>query len=252
MFMTCSRCSHSSCSTLGPPLPHPITPGPLLPAAFKQQNAVHGLPLELSAEEVTLAVEKGWGQLAPALGTAALAAALGGGSRKRGHQPAHQYYEEEEDEMDAEMADAAAQQQQQQQPVAEPTWRPALASGATFVIPTTLEEATAANEGRSLDEEETGGADNPEAEAAATAAEAAAAAAADAAAAGAAGEPGAAAVTADAAAEDPAAVQWTFPATREERHRYWVFRDLHSRGWVWVACSFGRWGCWCWCAKSLA
>lgn len=32
---------------------HPFYPG------FKQQNAVHGLPLELSPEEVTLALEKG-------------------------------------------------------------------------------------------------------------------------------------------------------------------------------------------------
>ncbi|KAI7835924.1 hypothetical protein COHA_010185 [Chlorella ohadii] len=118
-------------------------------ATFKQQNAVHGLPLELSAEEVTLALEKGWGELAPALDTAALATALSGGGRKRGRQSAFQYYEDEDD-LDTDMADAAAAAQQQQ-PAAEPTWRPALASGAAFVIPTTLAEATAANEGRSLD-----------------------------------------------------------------------------------------------------
>lgn len=28
------------------------------------------------------------------------------------------------------------------------------------------------------------------------------------------------------------AVEWTFPATEEERHRYWVFQDLHRKGWV--------------------
>ncbi|PRW39237.1 tRNA-splicing endonuclease subunit Sen34 [Chlorella sorokiniana] len=196
-------------------------------AAFKQQNAVHGLPLELSAEEVTLAVEKGWAELAPTLDTAALAAALGGGGRKRGRQSAYQYYEDEDD-LDAEMADAAAQQQQQQQPAAEPTWRPALASGAAFVIPTTVPEATAANEGRSLED----GADGADGSAAA---EAAASGTTDAAAAaGTAGAPGAAARAsagaAEAAAGGGAAAQWSFPATREERHRYWVFRDLHSRG----------------------
>lgn len=27
-----------------------------------------------------------------------------------------------------------------------------------------------------------------------------------------------------------AEVRWTFPSTQEERHRYWVFRDLHQSG----------------------
>ena len=191
-------------------------------AAFKQQNAVHGLPLQLSAEEVTLALEKGWGELAPALDTAALAVALGGGSRKRTRQPAHHYYEEDEEGYgsDADMADAGAQQAQQaqQQQAAEPTWRPALASGAAFQIPITLAEAAAANEGRSGPEEAAAGgaapaADGATAAGAAGGAEAAAAAAA----------PGSKAAAA-------APVQWAFPATREERHRYWVFRDLHAKG----------------------
>ncbi len=32
-------------------------------AGFKQQNAIHGLPLQLTRDEVTLAVEKGAGRL---------------------------------------------------------------------------------------------------------------------------------------------------------------------------------------------
>ena len=52
------------------------TPRPLV-AAFKQQNGVHGLPMELSEEEVTLAVERGWGVLqSPAIATAQRAAHL--------------------------------------------------------------------------------------------------------------------------------------------------------------------------------
>jgi hypothetical protein len=44
-------------------------------AAFKQQNAVHGLPLELSADEVTLALERRWARLRPATGVEARALA---------------------------------------------------------------------------------------------------------------------------------------------------------------------------------
>ena len=203
-------------------LPHPTMPPACLHlstphAAFKQQNAVHGLPLELSAEEVTLAVEKGWAELAPVLDTAALAAALGASGRKRARQSAYQYYDEEDEDLDADMADAAAQQQQ---PAAEPTWRPALASGATFVIPTTVAEAAAANEGRSLDNG-SGAADAAAGSAAAAAAAGGAAAAAAA---------GGAAADAGGAAGSASAAQWTFPSSREERHCYWVFRDLHSRG----------------------
>lgn len=183
---------------------------------------MHGLPLELSAEEVTLAVEKGWAELAPVLDTAALAAALGASGRKRARQSAYQYYDEEDEDMDAGMADAAAQQQQQQ-PAAEPTWRPALASGATFVIPTTVAEAAAANEGRSLDNG-SGAAD------AAAGSAAAAAAASDAADAAGAADAAAGAATAGEEAGSASSAQWTFPSSREERHRYWVFRDLHSRG----------------------
>jgi hypothetical protein len=25
-------------------------------------------------------------------------------------------------------------------------------------------------------------------------------------------------------------VRWVFPASEGEQHRYWVFRDLHSKG----------------------
>jgi tRNA-splicing endonuclease subunit Sen34 len=54
-------------------------------AAFKQQNAVHGLPLELSADEVTLALERRWARLRPATGieSRALAAAPARARAKR-------------------------------------------------------------------------------------------------------------------------------------------------------------------------
>ncbi|KAL4440341.1 hypothetical protein ABPG75_003342 [Micractinium tetrahymenae] len=186
-------------------------------AAFKQQNAVHGLPLELSPEEVTLALERGWGELAPALGTAAAAAAAAAGaaSRKRARQAsAWQYYEEEEEELgDREAMDAEenGREQQQQEEPAEPTWRAALADGAPFAIPTTPAEAAAVNAGRSPEEAAAAAA------AAATAGQAAA------------GEPGGEAAAA-AAGGGQAVPEWTFPATQEERHRYWVFRDLHAKG----------------------
>lgn len=177
-------------------------------AAFKQQNAVHGLPLELSAEEVTLAVEKGWGTLQSPLRMAELAVVLGGGGdggRKRGREPsAYQYYDDDDvADQDADMADA-----QQQQPAAEPTWRAALAgSGGPFEIPTTPAEAAAANAGIDI-----AAAGKPTGSAVA-------------------GEPAAAEEGGAAGASGGAAgVEWAFPANNEEKHRYWVFRDLHSKG----------------------
>lgn len=176
-------------------------------AAFKQQNAVHGLPLELSPEEVTLALERGWAELAPALGTAAAAAcAAGAASRKRAREAtAWQYSEDEGEELgDGEAMDAGDGAPQQQQQAKEPAWRAALADGALFAIPTTPAEAAAANAGAG------GAAAAPLGDEREPAREGQAAAA--------------------AAGGCQEAPQWTFPATREERHRYWVFRDLHAKG----------------------
>ena len=233
----------AAASPLLQPLPPPSA---FCAAAFKQQNAVHGLPLELSPEEVTLAVEKGWAELLPALLTAEQAAQLGGGGgdggRKRGRQQYSGHYGEELAESDGDdaygggyggqggHADMGTDQQQQ-----EPAWRAALAEGAAFTIPTTAAEAAAANAcgGASA---AAGGAG----EGAAGAGEAPTLAGAGAAPEAAAGEPAAAAAAAaEAAGQPPAAgkppaagepVRWEFPASEEERHRYWVFRDLHSKG----------------------
>jgi hypothetical protein len=172
-------------------------------AAFKQQNSVHGLPLELSPEEVTLALERGWGALEAPLRTGELAAALAAAaaSRKRDRGATaddHHYYQEEEEEEedvdgDLDMQDAATERQQ----AAEPPWRAALRDGSTLVVPSTRAEAAVANGGEA-----------PRLGSAAAA-------------------------TGDAtAAEGAGAVRWGFPSTQEERYRYWVFRDLHAKGWV--------------------
>lgn len=42
--------------------------------------------------------------------------------------------------------------------------------------------------------------------------------------------PGAAAAAAAAGGPPPRPPGWSFPASTEERHRYWVFRELHDRG----------------------
>lgn len=207
------------------------TPAPVLPekqktsppthpphaAAFKQQNAVHGLPVELSPEEVTLALERGWAQLAPALGTAAAAAAAGASRKRAREASAWGYYEEEDeglgdgDAMDAETAAG----QQPEEAAAEPTWRAALADGRQFAIPTTPAEAAAANAGRGA------GAAPPRADAAAGAAPQSAGGEEP-------GGQGQGAAAAGGGSQEPPS--WTFPATQEERHRYWVFRDLHAKG----------------------
>lgn len=179
-------------------------------AAFKQQNAVHGLPLELSPEEVALALERGWGELQPALDTAAaaaLAAALGHGkgSRKRDYhyyEDAHEDDQEEDYSMDVDVQ----QQQQEGAAAAEPAWRDALLKGSAFDIPTTPAEAAAANAG-SIVAQAGAAAGGEEAQAGALAGEEVAA-----------------------ACHEGQAVEWTFPATEAERHRYWVFRDLLSKG----------------------
>lgn len=205
---------------------------PLLPsrAAFKQQNAVHGLPLELSPEEVTLALERGWGALQAPLHTAALAAALGadaGRKRGRGQPSAYQYYAEDEEEEDAYMEDLPMAQQ----PAVEPTWRAALTGSTGFTLPSTPEEAAAANAGQpwpapaaAAAVAPAGGAD-AQAAAAAEGANAQPAAAPD----GAAAQPAAAAAAADEGGGAPP-LEWSWPGTEAERHRYWVFRDLHAKG----------------------
>ena len=190
-----SRVHASACF----PLSHvPVHHWRLLPphsAAFKQQNAVRGLPLELSPEEVTLALEKGWAQLQPALGTAGALAQPpgggggGGGGRKRWRQEPDHSAAQEDDYGgyygDHEAGTAHQQQEEQEQQQGEPAWRAALSDGAAFDIPTTPAEAAAAN-----------------------------------------GSGASAGSGGDSGAPPP----WSFPATEQEQHRYWVFRDLHSKG----------------------
>jgi hypothetical protein len=168
-----------------------------LPAAFKQQNAVHGLPLELADDEVTLAVERGWGVLRPLLGTLDLAQGEGGGgvaggqSRKRG-------YRDMDDEDEDDFSDGSGDPDEAGGDPAPPLpWQDALARGSLFEFPFSP-----------LCRHDGAAAAPP-------------------------APPPAAAAAADAAAADAAAagsVAWPFPSTQEERHRYVVFRDLHARG----------------------
>lgn len=171
---------------------------------------MHGLPLELSPEEVTLALERGWAELAPALGTEAAAAAGAAGiaGRKRAREAEAWQQDEEEDEElgDGEAMDADVSRPQEEP--AEPSWRAALAGGTSFDIPITPAEAAASNAGRGAGE------------ATATAAAAQQAAGGEATGQG----------PAAAAGSGHEAPPWAFPATQEERHRYWVFRDLHAKG----------------------
>jgi tRNA-splicing endonuclease subunit Sen34 len=155
-------------------------------AAFKQQNAVHGLPLQLSEEEVTLALERGWADLqgAPDLDGAmdgALPSDTRGSKRARRAPGYHQRdHHDDDSEDDDEINFSDEDGPRAPPPVVQAAWKDALASSRHYELPTTpadVEEAA-----RPLTNAPT------------------------------------------------ATPPWSFPSTREERHRYLVFRDLHTRG----------------------
>ncbi|GAB4814072.1 hypothetical protein N2152v2_001118 [Parachlorella kessleri] len=235
-------------------------------AGFKQQNAVHGLPLQLSADEVTLALERGWAVLLPAPSILSQATSLG--SRKRAWRADEGYGDSSDEE---------------EQPAGEaPLWKAALSRSAPFTVPIAIATAVrdAGGEGgeaaspgpilggsscsseaplpgvhaglgssshpaaaaaplpaanvpggdpgvhvRGADYSGDGVANGKDCSAGDATASTAAAAAATAAAAGAADVD---AATAAAAAAVGEGVRWRYPSTQEERHRYWVFRDLHQ------------------------
>lgn len=134
--------------------------------------------------------------LQPALGVAASAEAAAE-SRKRARAARRSLYDDE--------GPFGRGEEQEEEQAAEgrepPTWQAALGKGGgPFAVPITPEDAAAANDP---------GAGAPSGGGAGAAPGAAAAA-----------EPG----------PGGPGVTWSYPATQEERHRYWVFRDLHRQG----------------------
>lgn len=172
-------------------------------ATFKQQNVVRGLPLQLSPEELTLALENRWVTLAPAILGASTTLPFhpdGGGQGVRlGFGSAIDDDDDDDDDDDS----------YDQPPGDEEAtiWQDCLANGSLFSIPITPEEAAAASrpvnqgdkpflsESKGLGDSsnETNGRNRSK-------------------------------------ADNATLPDWTFPSTEEEKHRYVVFRDMHMRG----------------------
>ncbi|KAG7670295.1 hypothetical protein KSW81_002861 [Nannochloris sp. 'desiccata'] len=185
-------------------------------AAFKQQNAVHGLPLQLYPEEVTLAVEEGWAVLCgPVAGdptTTGNDNAHGSKNKKRKSAGRRYHYnveEDEEEDFDNDGEDGYYYQHhgddndedEAEKKKNTAPWQDALAKGTPFEIPTTAEEALLAQAG--------GGGGGGDKNTINTN------------------------TTNDSNSEKVikrADVHWTFPSTKEQRDCYLTFKDLHSRG----------------------
>jgi len=101
-------------------------------AGFKQQNAIHGLPLELAAEEVTLAVEKNWGIVRPLLGTAAQANGTEASQKPRKRQRWKDEEDVEEEDSEEEVGDGSTVTGSGPSPR---QWQTALAKGSHYEIP---------------------------------------------------------------------------------------------------------------------
>lgn len=169
-------------------------------AAFKQQNAIHGLPLQLGPEEVTLALEKGWGAILPSYSMQEYAS-----NHKQNihHEISHKnqattdqshvkqrtswdYSDDDDDSNHEHHTNDAGRRDQDTDDgntISEhnrPAWQDALAHGSYFSTPATPYDA---------------------------------------------GNPPARQHDDSCHGE-----QWNFPSNKAELHRYIVFRDLHSRG----------------------
>ena len=174
---------------------------------------MHGLPLQLSSEEVTLILDEKWGV---ALGIAGAPELVGQGAgcgvgekKKRKWAGAYAYDDEDDDGYyssdqddgyqygndDEEDEGEAEDDGAKKKPL---VWQEALARGGHYDVPNTVEEARIAQSLRvGVDvEDHLERMRQKDAEVAATA----------------------------------TPVEWTFPATSDERNRYIVFRDLHRRG----------------------
>lgn len=176
-------------------------------AAFKQQNAVHGLPLQLSPEEVTLAIEKGWATLEPPVMDNSLRVNniqdsfpnVGWKKRKAGGGY-DGYRHDDSDSNDDDLPGFNNDREDGAAEAAPTAWQYALANGTAFGVPVTPTDVIAAERPiRTADEAEQRIDD------------------------------------VNSLGEEPqpaldANVTWSFPCTVEERHRYIVFKDLHARG----------------------
>jgi tRNA-splicing endonuclease subunit Sen34 len=169
-------------------------------AIYKQQNVVRGLPLQLSPEEVTLALEKKWATLAPALLDEKTPLLHWDGQRDgpRGRLGFRNAFAEEDDE------DENGDDDEEEEAT---IWQDCLAKGSFFSIPLTPEDAAAAS--RPANEGEEGFILPPKSS-----------------------KDECVRSRSDAGSEgsNRRIPVWTFPSTAEERHRYIVFRDLHERG----------------------
>jgi tRNA-splicing endonuclease subunit Sen34 len=171
-------------------------------ATYKQQNVVRGLPLQLSPEEVTLALEKKWAALAPALldeETLLLQSDSQRGVPRGRLGFRNAFAEEDDDDDEEEIGDDDDE---------ATIWQDCLAKGSFFSIPLTPEDAAAASRPANKGEE---GFNLPPKSSKSNCASSSSHA----------GSDGGSRRSHDV---------WTFPSTVEERHRYIVFRDLHERG----------------------
>jgi tRNA splicing endonuclease len=173
-------------------------------AAFKQQNAVRGLPLQLYPEEVTLALEEGWAVLYGPVVNSNDANTDGSTKNKKRKSSGGYHYNDQGNDDDDEFSeddgyyyqhhgseDDEEQREAERKKKIAP-WQDALAKGTVFEIPTTAEEALHVQHGS--------------------------------------GENAAADGDNESKKIMRAEVHWTFPSTVEERDSYLVFKDLHSRG----------------------
>lgn len=173
-------------------------------ATFKQQNAVHGLPLQLSPEEVTLAIEKGWVTLeAPVMDDSLRVRNLQDAStlRQKKRKTRGGYRHDDSDSEDDDEHHAVDVNDVDGNAEAAPTaWQYALANGTALEIPLTPNDALAA-------ERPVGTADQVEER-----------------------TEDVNSIANQRQTSPEATVSWSFPCTTEERHRYIVFKDLHARG----------------------
>jgi tRNA splicing endonuclease len=184
---------------------------------FKQQNAIHGPPLQLCKEEITLLLEKNLAQLAPPLLTLQHLAttattntnttASTNGKRKCPYvyDPKDEsYYDEEEEDYNFDYYEGddtniinknkEDENQKGKEEDVEPAWQGAIANGTLFNIPTTAQEALNVqgnvinNNNINIIEDYT--INN----------------------------------------SSSSSIKWNWPSTEQDLHCYLVFRDLHSQG----------------------
>ena len=161
---------------------------------------MHGLPLQLSAEEVTLACDEGWAVPRGSVANASLLDTcrtihtyMHSDAKKKNKRKRWGFVEE--DDSDEEVVEEYDNDAYDNDKKPAP-WQKALAKGSVFDVPTTPLEASLQQQAPPNVEEEE---ENDE----------------------------------KATAPPPMhtqPIEWTYPSTEEERHRCLIFKDLHQRG----------------------